>query len=185
MASPWKLLARLVSSRREPKEANAPTDDVNPQASTSAEPTETTADETLDPTEPAAVEQLQPHVQIDAVSRDPEQLAQGAQITAPEVTKSASAGVKEAIDPEHLDEPDRAVATTRQPADTGRSATRVRTRRGKTAEAVTPVPQPSQDMPAPSGSRLDLEINLLRRELASKLQLQNAQLKKMLERFER
>lgn len=49
------------------------------------------------------------------------------------------------------------------------------------------VPQSSADVPTVSDDTvsLDEEIRVLRQQLAKKLQQQNAQLKRMLERFER
>ncbi|CAN7550107.1 hypothetical protein LJR255_003911 [Pararhizobium sp. LjRoot255] len=54
------------------------------------------------------------------------------------------------------------------------------------AEKAEVVPQPSPGVPTVSDDAisLDEEIRLLRDQLARKLQLQNAQLKRMLERFE-
>lgn len=59
---------------------------------------------------------------------------------------------------------------------------------GKTAaggEAVTPPLYPAAPLHFDDALRLDEEIRLLRAQVARKLQLQNAQLKTMLERFER
>ncbi|PKA45019.1 hypothetical protein CWR43_04200 [Rhizobium sullae] len=60
-------------------------------------------------------------------------------------------------------------------------------RRGETAARGEAVPPPSPDAPAVSDDAisLDEEIRLLRDQLARKLQPQNAQLKRMLARFER
>ncbi|MGQ3294393.1 MAG: hypothetical protein ACT6U0_19545, partial [Shinella sp.] len=58
--------------------------------------------------------------------------------------------------------------------------------RAKTIEAVAVVSQTSPVVPAISDEMtLDQEIRVLRDQLASKLRLQNAQLKQMLERFDR
>ncbi|MHC2302866.1 hypothetical protein ACVJBD_007133 [Rhizobium mongolense] len=74
-----------------------------------------------------------------------------------------------------------------KPLQTGEGATRKLRKRGKTAETIEAVPPPSPGVPTVSDDAisLDEEIRLLRNQLARKLQLQNAQLKRMLERFER
>ncbi|MDQ0561029.1 hypothetical protein [Rhizobium mesoamericanum] len=57
--------------------------------------------------------------------------------------------------------------------------------RGKKTVAVPNAPQAPQVSSTGNEMNLDEEIRLLRGQLARKLKLQNAQLRKMLERFER
>lgn len=47
MASPWKLLARLVSPRRQQRQEHGSTDDVKPDASAIAKATDTAANNDL------------------------------------------------------------------------------------------------------------------------------------------
>jgi uncharacterized protein YijF (DUF1287 family) len=58
--------------------------------------------------------------------------------------------------------------------------------RSKTSEAAVAEPSyPAAEVVADGTLSLDAEIRVLKGQLASKLRTQNAQLKKMLERFER
>lgn len=122
----------------------------------------------------------------EAVSADPdnsEETASGVHGTA----DIESARPVEAADPALSDDADSAARATQKPLQTGEGATRKLRKRGKTAETIEAVPPPSPGVPTVSDDAisLDEEIRLLRNQLARKLQLQNAQLKRMLERFER
>ncbi|NKN03063.1 hypothetical protein [Rhizobium leguminosarum] len=157
MASPWKLLARLVSPRRQQRHEHGPTDDVKPDVLAIAKPTEKVADNGLNSADLPAEEKPAPH--------DP----------------------SEAADPALSNEAGTVAHDTRKPSQTGEGATRKRSARGKKAARDEAIPPPSPGVPAVSDDaiRLDEEIRLLRDQLARKLQLQNAQLKRMLQRFER
>ncbi|WP_105439309.1 hypothetical protein [Neorhizobium sp. T25_13] len=186
MASPWKLLARLVSPRRQQRQEHGPTDDVKPDVLAIAKPTETAADNGLNTADPLVDEKPVLHDQSEAVSADPdhsEETASGIHGTA----DIEGAGPAEAVDPALSDEADTAAHDAPKPSQAGEGATRKRSIRGKKAAGGEAVPPPSPGVPAVSDDaiRLDEEIRLLRDQLARKLQLQNAQLKRMLERFER
>ena len=186
MASPWKLLARLVPPRRQQRQEHGSTDDVKPDLLAIAKPTETAVDNRLNAAEPPVDEQLVAGEQSDAVSAAPdnfEETASGLHGTA----DIEGASLAEAADPALSDEAGTAAHDALKPSQAGDGAARKRSTRGKKAaggEAVTPS---SPGVPAVSDDaiRLDEEIRLLRDQLARKLRLQNAQLKSMLERFER
>ncbi|WP_105439947.1 hypothetical protein [Neorhizobium sp. T25_13] len=155
MASPWKLLARLVSPRRQQRREHGSTDDVKPDVLAIAKPTETAADNGLNATDPKVDEKPVAYEQSEAVPAAPD--------------------------------PGAAAHDALKSSQTGEGATRKRSTRHKKTEPIEAVPPPSLGVPAVSDDaiRLDEEIRLLRDQLARKLQLQNAQLKRMLERFER
>ena len=155
MASPWKLLARLVSPRRQQRQEHGPADDVKPDLLAIAKPTETVVDNGLNAADAPVDEKPVLHDQSEAVPAAPD--------------------------------PGAAARDVLKPSQTGEGATRKRSTRGKKAAGGEAVPSPAPTVPAVSDDaiRLDEEIRLLRDQLARKLQLQNAQLKRMLERFER
>lgn len=97
------------------------------------------------------------------------------------------AGPVEAADPALFDDTGTAAHDALKPSQTGEGATRKRCTRHKRTEPIEAVPPPSPGVAAVSDDaiRPDEEIRLLRDQWARKLQLQNAQLKRMLERFER
>ncbi|CDZ67241.1 hypothetical protein [Neorhizobium galegae] len=186
MASPWKLLARLVSPRRQQRQEQGLTDDVKPDVLAIAKPTETVADNGLNAADPPVDVKPALHEQSEAVSADPdhsEETASGVHGTA----DIESARPVEAADPALSDDAAAVAHGALKPSHTGEGATRKRSRRGKTTEPIEAVSPPSPGVPAVSDDAisLDEEIRLLRTQLASKLQLQNAQLKRMLERFKR
>ncbi|MCW0021421.1 hypothetical protein [Rhizobium sp. BT-226] len=185
MASPWKLLARLVSPRRQQRQEHGPTDDVKPDVLAIAKPTETAADNGLNTADPPVDEKPVADEQSEAVSADPdhsEETASGVHGTA----DIDGARPVEAADPALSDEAG-TVARAPKLSQTGEGATRKPSTRGKAVAGGEAVLPPSPGVPAVSDDaiRLDEEIRLLRDQLARKLQLQNAQLKRMLERFER
>ncbi len=158
MASPWKLLARLVSPRREQKEQNGAADDVTSEEAAVVNPTETADDDRSNSTDRPAGKDPQPHDQSNVVSAEP-------------LRSEEATGRPEAL----------------RPSRPGEGTPRKRAARGKKAEAVGIAPARAPVVPSFSDDAmsLDEEINLLRGQLTSKLQLQNAQLKTMLERFDR
>ncbi|MCV9947444.1 hypothetical protein [Rhizobium sp. BT-175] len=184
MASPWKLLARLVSPRRQQRQEHGPTEDVKPDVLAIAKPKETAADNGLNTADPPVEEKPVADEQSEAVSADPdhsEETASGVHGTA----DIDGARPVEAADPALSVEAGTA-ARAPKPSQTGEGATRKPSTRDKAAAKDEAVPPPSPGVPAVSDDaiRLDEEIRLLRDHLARKLQLQNAQLKRMLERFE-
>ncbi|APO76926.1 hypothetical protein AM571_PA00034 (plasmid) [Rhizobium etli 8C-3] len=176
MASPWKLLARLVSPRRQQRQEQGPTDDVKPDVLAIAKPVETAADNGLNTADPKVDEKPVAYEQSEGVSADPdhsEETASGVHGTA------AIEGARpvEAADPALSDEAGTAARHALKPSQTAEGATRKRSTRGKKAAGSKAVPPPSPGVPAVSDDaiRLDEEIRLLRDQLARKLQLQNAQ----------
>lgn len=183
MASPWKLLARLVSPRRQQRQEHGSTDDVKPEVLAIAKPTETATDNGLNAADRPADEKSVTHDQPDAVSTGSDN-SEGVASQVQSTADIEHAGPVEAADPAL---PDEAAHDAQKPSPVGEGATRKRSRRGKKAETIEVVPQPSPGVPTVSDDAisLDEEIKLLRDQLTSKLQRQNAQLKRMLERFER
>ena len=186
MASPWKFLARLVSPRRQQRPENGSADDVTPELLAIVTPSEIPASEgSVSASDGLAVEELQRQDQADETLADLQHST--AVISAPGTTNAEGIDVVAAADPVRLvsaDTADREALNTaqlRQRAEPGRR------RRSKKGDVLEVVRQNSADVPAVSEDTLSLdeEIRVLREQLTSKLQLQNAQLKRMLERFER
>ncbi|NTI78604.1 hypothetical protein [Rhizobium rhizogenes] len=186
MASPWNLLARLVSPRRQQRQEHGSTDDVKPNLLAIAKPTETAADNGLNAAAPPVDERPVADEQSEAMSADPDhsdETASSIHGTADiEGTRPA-----EAADPALSDEPGTIAREAPKPSQIGEGATRKRRKLVKSTELIEAVLPPSAPAPAVSDDTisLDEEIKLLRNQLARKLQLQNAQLKRMLKRFER
>jgi hypothetical protein len=185
MASPWKLLARLVSPRRQQRQEPGSTDGVKPDLLAIAKPAEAAADNGLNTAEPQVGK---------SASDDGSEWASAG----PDHSEETVSGVHgtadiegarpvEAGDPALSDEAGTAARNAPKPAQTDERAARKRRTRGKTAPAAEAVLSPSPAIPIVTDNAisLDEEIRLLRGQLARKLQLQNAQLKRMLERFER
>ena len=165
MASPWKLLARLVSPRRQPAQDEATDEGASPAVSPVVGSTD----------KPGAVDEL-----------DGPSAAHG---------PLEETGGDNAIDGT-LEKNDADVPTGNR-ASLDDAAPKIK----KTAKAVShrrsgrlkPVETPAAVVQASPGARtisegmsdLDAEIRFLRKQLANKLRLQNAQLRKMLDRFER
>ncbi len=72
MASPWKLLARLVSPRRRQRQEHGSTDDVKPDLLAIANLTETAADNGLNTEAPPVDAKPVADEQSEAVSADPD-----------------------------------------------------------------------------------------------------------------
>ncbi|MBY5825829.1 hypothetical protein [Rhizobium leguminosarum] len=186
MASPWKLLARLLSPRRQQRQEHGSTDDVKPDVLAIAKPTEAAGYNRLNNADSKVNEKPALHDQSDAVSADPdhsEETGSGvhgtADIERPRPVKAA--------DPVLSDDAGTATRDAPKPSQTGEGAARKRGTRGNKAardEAVTPS-SPGAPTVSDAAISLDEEIRVLRDQLARKLQLQNAQLKRMLKRFER
>lgn len=186
MASPWKLLARLVSPRRQQRQEHGSTDDVKPDPLAIAKPTETAADNVLNAPEPPVGENPVADEQSEAVSADPDHTVDTASSLYGKAD-SEDAGPAQAADPALSDDAATVARDAGTPLQNGEGATRTRRKLAKSAEPVETVLPPSPAAPAVLDDTisLDEEIKLLRDQLARKLRLQNAQLKRMLERFER
>ncbi|WP_368669640.1 hypothetical protein [Agrobacterium sp. a22-2] len=154
--------------------------------STTADTTETIVGRTLNSTDRPTGEEPHSHDQSDAVPTDPEHSGMGSRAQA--AVDIESVKVAGAVDPAISDAADSPVAyDAPNPSRTVEVATRERNRRSKKAEPVELAPPSSPVVSSRSddAKSLDEEIRLLRDQLTSKLRLQNAQLKRMLERFER
>lgn len=194
MRTPWRFVADLVS--RKPK-----SDAIDEQASDIGE---------VKALAYTPVEEVLPeHVEVSesAPAAEADRLSEQAEIeTTLETATEATPAVKtEAIAPTRADGPDEAVYPTASAAsdDTDlvdEPETPVKTEAGLKRVRVTPVPlakgeethpplsAESQTLPVAKTfheemCELDAEIALLRRELATKLIAQNAQLRKMLAKF--
>ncbi len=171
MASPWKFLSRLVLTRREHKQAEVQPEDAKRDLVATADPAEalkTTlgAEDRLDGDRPpdgdlpAAAEPVPPDdaepVSLDSVGGE-----------------GPAAGGSSSFGDSHT------------PSIEG--VTRKQASGNKKRKSSNPNARVSSDINASANDTvtLDEEIKVLRGELATKLQMQNAQLKKMLERFDR
>ncbi|MBY5371087.1 hypothetical protein [Rhizobium leguminosarum] len=188
MASPWKFLARLVSPGREQKRENGSTEKVSPEALPSSGSAETPAEDSLNSDGRPAGEELPRHGQPGAISIEPvhseEAVNGGGDKVDLEDTKpvgaahpALSGGIGIDVTAAHDD------AT--QIRRTVKVAPRKQRSRRKEAVAISNGSQSSQIVHAADEMNLDEEIRVLRGQLAGKLKLQNARLRKMLERFER
>ncbi|MBY3252530.1 hypothetical protein [Rhizobium laguerreae] len=186
MASPWKFLARLVSPGREQKRENGSTAKVTPDASTIAGPTEAPAEESVNGTDRSASEKLPRHRQVAAISVEPvhseEAVNGGGDKVDLEDTKTVGAA-HPALSGTGID-----VTAAHDDATQIRRTVKVAPRkqrsRSKEAVVISNGSQASQIVHAADEMYLDEEIRVLRGQLAGKLKLQNARLRKMLERFE-
>ncbi|MBX5230648.1 hypothetical protein HJC06_30380 [Rhizobium sp. NLR9b] len=186
MASPWKLLARLVSPRRLQRQEHGSTDDVKPDVLAIARPTETAANNDLNATDRPASEKPVLHGHFAAVPADPDHSEETTSVV-DGAADIKGAGPVEAANPVLYDDAGTAAHATLKPSQPREGATRKRSSRAKKAERLAVVIPPSLSALTASDDaiNLDEEIRLLRDRLKRKLQLQNAQLKRMLERFER
>lgn len=188
MASPWKFLARLVSPRREQKE-NGPNDDGKSKVRTGGDPTETGDDRGVNSEDRPASEERLPDTQFDAVSAEP-RLAEETVSSIQRSVSGESAKSFEVAEPASSPDKDFVVEATQdatKSSPTGDVTTRRQSKRRKRAEPVDVVAQSSPVVPTFSDDAmgLDEEIRFLRDQLTRKLRKQNAQLKRMLVRFER
>ena len=186
MASPWKLLSRLVPRRREPKQ-DAEVADAKPNVLALSGQAETSADGSLN-TPNARADAKQPSSAVsDPVLVEPPTIGGAvgeAGGTPVDVVADVVAG-----DIAPSDHPDIAVIPSPNSADLQvRGETKPRKQMGRARKPkpieTAPVP-PDQSSPSDDPLSLDDEIRVLRGQLAEKLRLQNAQLRKMLWRFER
>ncbi|WP_246762929.1 hypothetical protein [Rhizobium sp. NZLR1] len=170
-----KFLARLVRRRE-----IGTVEDVKPDILAIGGPIEASAEESLNTADRTSDEKAQPRSQPEPS----EEIGSDAQDTA----DTANAELVRAADLALFDGTDIAAAHRAPELDqTTESAPRKHGGRAKRPEAVAIISPASPVAPTFSDKArsLDEEIRVLRAQLTSKLQLQNAQLKKMLERFER
>lgn len=184
MASPWKFLSRLVSPRREPKQDN----DAKPDASATAVPTEELLEQTLD--DAARASGIKPpHLHsVDDASRPI--FAEEAPSETNDPADSLGADVATVSSSPYADDVNTPVRTARNAARSeaeGKSVAPTRRIRDKQMKSDFVTAPANRDLPAASNDVMSLEedIRVLRGQLMRKLQMQNAQLKRMLERFER
>jgi hypothetical protein len=186
MASPWKFLSRLVPRRRESKQ-DAVVADAKPNVLALSGPVETAAEESPSVSSARAAAELPPTDRTDPVSVEPPAIASAAS-GADDMPANVVADVV-AGDLTPSDLPDIAIIPSPDAVDLqvrGENKPRKQMGRGRKPELVdtTQVP-PARSIPSDDTLSLDDEIRLLTGQLAEKLRLQNAQLRKMLERFER
>lgn len=186
MASPWKLLAGLVSRRRQQKQEHGSTDDVKPDVSAFPEPTETAAKNDLGARDRPADEKpiLDSHSGAASVDPDHSEETASAVDDHADIEDAKSA---EAADPALPHVANTAARAAPKISRVGGGQTRKRSMRRTKVEAIAVVLPPSGSVSAASEDAiyLDEEIRLLRDQLARRLQIQNTQLKRMLQRFER
>lgn len=177
MASPWKFLTRLVSPRRQRKQDGAAIG-VEPDAAAIAEQTGTPVGESVDQpmrenatrfVETDGAVEPEPPLQTGGAGRDAAQSNSDAGTSEP-ATHGISATI--ALAPPRGKRSAKAALRQRRGL-----AKKIATVGGRSQRAEA-VPKISDEI------SLDQEIKMLRIELIGKLRLQNAQLKKMLERFE-
>lgn len=164
MASPWNILARLVSPRRQQRQEDDPVE--KPNVPAIADSTE----------KPAVVDQP------DGPSTARSQLDDAAGGTvADETVENDNADVPKDVGISLADVSPNKTRKTAKPASAKRKG------RAGNVEPPAAAAQPPQVPPTVSEqmTSLDEEIRTFREQLASKLRLQNAQLRTMLERYER
>ena len=184
MASPWKLLARLISPGREHKRENGSTEKVTPDALAISGPTETLAEESLISAARPASEELPRHDHAAAISAVPVHseeaennvrdkvhgdVAKMVEVANPVISGGTGIDVTAAHDTPRIK---RTVEVA------------PRKQRSRVKEAVA-IANDRQVIHTANEMSLDDEIKVLRDQLARKLRLQNGQLRKMLDRFER
>jgi len=187
MASPWKFLSRLVPRRREPKQDDAEVAGGKPDVLALPGPAETAAEESPSVSSARTAAELPPTDRSDPVSVEPPTIASAAS-GADDMPANVVADVV-AGDLTPSDLPDIAVIPFPNAANLQvRGQTKPRKQMGRARKPkpveTAPVP-PDQSSPLDDPLSLDEEIRVLRGQLAEKLRLQNAQLRKMLWRFER
>jgi hypothetical protein len=186
MASPWKFLSRLVPRRREQKKHDEVVADEKPDVLALSGPAETPAGERSTVSSARADAELPPPERSDPVSVEPASI-ESAVVEADDTAANVVAGLVADLTPSDLRDtvvipsPDAAELQPR-----GETKPRKHTGRTRKPKPVDEA-QVSPDASIPSNDTLSLddEIRVLRGQLAEKLRLQNAQLRKMLERFER
>jgi hypothetical protein len=176
MASPLNFLRRLVSRGGERKQDADKGNASTPDDLAIAAPAEALAEEDSGHAEQAVSVQTAP---VDEAETEIYGTADGVRATIPAFGGSASA-----------DETDIAVTTANDATEFPPAVEGVTRKRRAHGKNTKPVVVPTEVSQAPRTASdntmsLDEEIRMLRGQLAIKLQMQNAQLRKMLERFQR
>jgi hypothetical protein len=188
MASPWKFLSRLVPRRREPKQDDAEVAGGKPDVLALPGPAETVAEQSLAESSARADAEQPSSAVSDPVLVEPPTIG-GAVGETDDMPASVVADVVADDDLTPFDLPDIAVLPSPDAANLQlrvESKPRKQLGRGRKPELVDTTQVPSdRTIPPDDTLSLDDEIRLLRGQLVGKLRLQNAQLRKMLERFER
>ncbi|NVP58368.1 hypothetical protein [Mycoplana rhizolycopersici] len=187
MASPWKFLARLVSPRRQQRQEDGPIEDVKADALGIAGSTEKAAEERLNSLGLPGGEKPQPFDRSDALSAALGPLEETGSDVHGTVERDSATEVVKVSGPALSDIGVALAYGTPKVEETPEAASAKRRRRVRSVETGVVVSQNSPAAPTVSDEMisLDEEIRILRGQMASKLRLQNAQLRKMLERFER
>jgi len=180
MASPWKLLARLVSPRRRQRQEYGSTIDVKPDLLAIANPTEAAANDESDAIDRPADQKPVLQGYSSAVSVAPDRAEQASSVD--DTTDVKSSSLEKAADPASSNGADIAAHVAQKALQIDKGAARKRSRQAK--KAVDSQPSPRSSIVSDDVISLDGEIRLLRDQLARKLRLQNAQLNRMLERFD-
>lgn len=194
MKPPWKFLAQLVS-RRPPSE----TPDQTVERDKNPMPIESEVQRA--PVPRSALPKAIPVPEPSAESPSPDPVETTIASTADVDTVSLKAGAEEkarAVEEQEqplADVPAPSTAVARassmsrgKPAKVARKGGANGTRQSPVPAGAEPVPQPPSVSANPffdEAASLDEDIKQLKDQLAQKLRLQNAQLRKMLERFER
>jgi hypothetical protein len=182
MASPWKFLSRLVPRRREQKKHDEVVADDKPGVLALSGPAETPAEESLTVSSARADAELPPPERSDPVSVETPTIT-SVVVEADDTASNVVADLtpSDLRDTVVIPSPDAAELQPR--GETKPRKHMGRTRKPKPVDNAQ-VP-PDASIPSNDTLSLDDEIRVLRGQLAKKLRLQNAQLRKMLERFER
>ncbi|MGR9263667.1 hypothetical protein [Rhizobium leguminosarum] len=185
MASPWKFLSRLISPGREQKREGGSTKKVvaaDPLAI--AGPIEAPAEEKLN-SEGRPTSDATHHDQSTSIFTERVR-SEEAKNDRQDKFEIEDAGVVQAVHPASGETGTDIIAALRAvDIQAVEVAPRKQRNRGKKAVAVPNTPQATQVGDTTNEMNLDEEIRLLRGQLARRLKLQNEQLRKMLERFER
>ncbi|ARO32344.1 hypothetical protein NXC14_PA00047 (plasmid) [Rhizobium sp. NXC14] len=185
MASPWKFLSRLISPGREQRREGGSTKRVAADPLAIAGPIEAPAEENLNsdgrPTSDATH-----HDRSASISAEPVR-SEEAKNDRQDKVEIEDAGAVQAVHPALSGETGTDIIAALGVVDIQavEVAPRNQRNRGKNAVAVPNTPQAAQVSDTANEMKLDEEIRLLRGQLARRLKLQNEQLRKMLERFER
>jgi len=189
MASPLKFLRRLVSRGSERKQAAEKAEATNPDVLATAGPAETASEKVLEDADRAAGVELLPQDQseagfaetaaVDETGAKTEDTAEGAPASIPAGGGSPSDS-RPGVDVTAVHDAMEVEPAAEGPARKHRALSK-NTRPAVGGAQVSKGPS----TPSDETMSLDEEIKVLRGQLASRLKIQNAQLKKMLERFER
>lgn len=189
MASPLRFLRRLVSRRGERNPDAEKVDDAKSGVVAHPDPIEAQAEEGLADTARPAGFEASSRDPADAVSKRTASMDE-AETRTFDAADSNRTDIAAGDSSPPRDDTGNAVSAAHDGAERQeavKGSARRQTNKSKAARPVVVSAQSSQAFrpPLDDAKSLDEEINVLRGQLASRLKIQNAQLKKMLERFER